>query len=168
MNRIQQSILATAAIAVMATGVGCCKNKTGSDTTADGYNDPFFRLEEQRLIEHVGRQQAASAARADATLSAAHFHGDKLNSLGEQKLTLMLEDDNTSKPFSVYIDVVEDTNTSGRRSSVEAFLVASGMANDQFKLENGINPNGIGTPAAPLLKNVSKTDSAGASAAGSQ
>ena len=115
-------------------------------------------------MEIAGRQAAASAARADATLAPAHFHADRLNSLGEQKLTLMLEDDDTSRPVAVFLDVSEDAMSAGRRSSVEAFMLAHGVPADQLKLENGINPGGISSPTAPLLKNMAKTDSAAAAA----
>jgi len=167
MNLIKLGLFSTALSSLMAIGAGCnCTRQCCGDEQT--YKDPFFPSDEKRMMEKVGRQQAASAAKADATLNSAHFHGDKLNSLGEQKLELMLQDDDTSKPVTVYLDVAEDANASGRRTSVEAFMLAHGIATDWLKLENGLNPNGIASPAAPLLKNMANTDSVNASGAPAQ
>src|SRR5512137_44602 len=101
MKLSKKLILSAATLAALAVGTGCECNKPATAGT-EGYNDPFFHPEELATVNRVARQQAASAARADATLNGAHFHGGKLNSLGEQKLELMLEDDDDTKPIVVY------------------------------------------------------------------
>ena len=48
-----------------------------------------------------------------------HFDGDKLNSLGEAKLDLMLKDDDSTDAMVVYMDLTrEDPELKGRRDAV--------------------------------------------------
>ena len=63
----------------------------GCQTDKSSMTD-FFPAEEEQRVQHVAQIQAASGARADATLQPFHFDGGKLNSLGEAKLDLMMKE----------------------------------------------------------------------------
>src|SRR5688572_22529468 len=65
-----------------------------------------FRPEsERRSVAYFVEAQAASGARADATLRPYHFNGAELNSLGRAKLDLMLKDDEAAAPLLVFLEV---------------------------------------------------------------
>lgn len=154
MKQITINFLAGAATVLLLAGCECIQ------TTGPG-DECFFPEEEKFVSQRHGMQQAASAARADATLYPSHFHGGNLNSLGERKLALMLMDDDRTRPLPVYMDLpAEDEFAEGRRAAVLTYLQARGVPTDKVALEAGPNPNG-GTPVAPLLKNMKKTDIAG-------
>ena len=143
MNSNKLNVIAAAAFLALATGCDCYKTQ-GPDGNAC-----FFPEDQKYVIHRVGAQQASSAARADATLYPIHFHGGKLNSLGEQKLKLMLGDDDESRPLPVFLDLGEDEHLEVRREAVLTYLQKFGLTTDMVKLEAGPNPSG-GTPVAPL------------------
>jgi hypothetical protein len=151
---MNKNLLILTAVAVIAFAAGCeCYKTQGPD------GDRCFFPEDQKYVIHRhGAQQAASAARADATLYPVHFHGGKLNSLGEQKLKLMLGDDNETRPMAVYLDTGDDQDLEARREAVLVYLGQFGVAAEQVKLEAGPNPTG-GTPVAPLLKGMANMES---------
>lgn len=154
MKQMTINFLAGAATVLLLAGCECIQ------TTGPG-DECFFPEEEKYVSERHGMQQAASAARVDGTLYPSHFHGKNLNSLGERKLALMLIDDDRTRPLPVYMDLpAEDEFAEGRRAAVLTYLQARGVPTDQVTLEVGPNPNG-GTPVAPLLENMKKTDIAG-------
>ncbi|MCS7034997.1 MAG: hypothetical protein NZ561_13545 [Phycisphaerae bacterium] len=144
-----RSVLLAVATVALAAGCECYKTVGGEDC--------FFPDEDRYTIHKLGAQQAASAARADATLYPAHFHGGKLNSLGEQKLKLMLGDDDETRPLPVYLDTGDDEHLEARREAVLVYLAGHGLSPEMIRLEAGPNPN-VGTPTAPLMQNMRKTD----------
>src|SRR3954463_5750908 len=80
------------------------ENQPGSmDPTLNG----FFPEDSGEVRKHnqIADAMAASGARADATLSKPHFDGGRLNSLGEDKLALMLRDDDRPEPMKVYLNL---------------------------------------------------------------
>jgi hypothetical protein len=156
---------------LLAAGLlaGCANQDKAAAVDPDrraSHKDPFFRSDYFGWSARVGAQQAASAARADTTLYEAHFHGGKLNSLGEDKLGLALLDDNDSRPIGVYLAFAADhADGAARRESVLAYLTSRGLAADEVRLEAGPNP-AVGTPAARLLEDLKKTDSGSAGMGG--
>src|SRR5690349_5470096 len=91
-----------------------CQNQN-LDPTLEG----FFPEDtgETRKTTQFADVMAASGARADATLYKHHFDGAKLNSLGEQKLSLMLKDDDSPAPMTVYLDLTEKDAISKQRQA---------------------------------------------------
>ena len=99
-----------------------------------------FRPEgEVRSVHQFADAQAAAGARADATLRAVHFDRGDLNSLGQEKLDLMLGDDDACTPLVVRIDVADDAMADARRDAVRVYLKDRGVSDDQVKLETGPN-----------------------------
>lgn len=129
----------------------------GCQTDKSSMTD-FFPAEEEQRVQHVAQIQAASGARADATLQPFHFDGGKLNSLGEAKLDLMMKDDDSAQPLVVYMNV-SDKNTiyGARRDAVLRFLESRGAIADQVKLEVGPNPNAHSL-ASEHLSRMSRTE----------
>jgi hypothetical protein len=136
-----------------------CQNKN-LDPTLTGFfpEDVGEVAKPQQFIEVM----AASGARADAMLYAHHFDGAALNSLGEQKLSLMLKDDDSASPMTVYLNLKEnDAVSKQRQASVVAFLKDKGLADAQIEIVYGDNP-ATRSPAAQHLSNLGKTDSSDA------
>lgn len=168
MRHKKSILLATALVAVSAVLVTFTPGCTGPAATSStgGYQDPHFPEEYTRLHELATYNQATSGARADATLYDMHFYGDKLNSLGEDKLSLMLDDDDDRRPMVVYINAAgSDDDFVARQESTRAFALAHGVASDDLRFERGPNP-GSKTLAAPLLRNIGRTDSTPSAAQG--
>jgi len=119
---------------------------------------------ESRKPVQFADAMAASGARADATLYKHHFDGQKLNTLGEEKLALMLKDDDSPTPMTVYLSINEkDALSKQRQTAVIAFLKDKGLTDPQIEVIYGDNPNTRSPAAAQLTKlNKTDTDSAGA------
>src|SRR3982751_789407 len=98
--------------------------------------------------------QASDGARADATLHGCHFDPGgtptSLNSLGEEKLELMLLAD-ASLPMVVYLDVAKDETYAAREQAVRVYLKDRGLTEAQVTLVNGQNKYNT-NPAAARLK----------------
>ena len=108
-----------------------------------------FRADDvPRAVHRFADAQAASGARHDATLYPHHFDRGVLNPLGQEKLALMLKDDEICDPLVVYLDVPSNDLLAGRQESVRVYLKDRGLEDRQVQLEAGPNPNARG-PAAP-------------------
>src|SRR5881628_2030495 len=82
---------------------------------------------EIRDVQRIERVQAASGARADATLASAHFDKGELNSLGRQKLSLMIDDDDANNPLVIWLNVpADDEFKAARQDSIIAYLKDQG------------------------------------------
>lgn len=129
-----------------------CQNKEQSlDPTLTG----FFPEDtgEVRKPAQFAEVMAASGARADATLSKHHFDGNALNSLGEEKLALMLKDDHAPTPLTVYLNLDEKAATAkGRQAAVVDFLKDKGLTERQIEVVYGYNPSAWSPAADPLSK----------------
>ena len=139
-----------------------CQNQN-LDPTLEG----FFPEDtgEVRKPTQFADVMAASGARADATLYKHHFDGAKLNSLGEDKLSLMLKDDDSPSPMTIYLDLKEkDAVSKLRQAAVVAFLKDKGLDDAQLEVIYGDNP-ATRSPAASHLSKLGKTDSSDASGA---
>ena len=125
------SILAAAAAVVLLMLSGGCQ-------PIDEHFEPEGA---ERSVHRFADAHAASGARADAMMHAYHFDGAELNTLGEQKLGLMLQDDDACEPLVVYMNVKEDDQIDERMVAVTTFLKDNGLADEQIKFEVGPNPN---------------------------
>src|SRR3954469_1495633 len=85
-------------IAALSTITGCRADSTAS-TEHKNRGEDFIAVGDHRAYNQAMLAQAASGARADATLYAYHFDAGNLNSLGQQKLSLMLQDDDAKTPM---------------------------------------------------------------------
>ena len=114
---------------------GCRKN---AEEAMRGEKFPLDS--EQRSVRSFAEAQAASGARADATLRAYHFNGPELNSLGRAKLELMLKDDEPAEPLLVYLDVPAGYPLGEKwRGSALQFLKDQGLTEQQVRFEAGGN-----------------------------
>ena len=123
MNRIAMLlIVATAFVA------GCENNRKY-------FPDGAYRVNDQH--EDV---QAANGALADGTLYPRHFSGDKLNSLGQTKLSLMAQGaKNSSDTVRVYLDMPEAAATELRKEVIKQFLAERGITDERLALAVGPN-----------------------------
>jgi hypothetical protein len=117
---------------------------------------------EAAQVREFARASAAAGAREDATLEKCHFTGPALNSLGEQKLDLMVHDgdgsDASPKPMTVYLDVAaDDTNKASYQDSVVKYLADKGMTESDLKFVLGPNPATL-NPAAKNGAQLDKLD----------
>ena len=110
--------------------------------------ETFRPDDEPRAVHRFAHAQASAGAGHDATLRADHFDGAALNSLGHEKLDLMLKDDGAFEPLVVYVDAPAGDLLAGRMESVKVYLKDRGLTDRQVRLEAGANPSARG-PAAP-------------------
>ena len=103
-----------------------------------------------RAVYEVNAAQSAAGARADATLYAAHFNQAGLNSLGQQKLDLMLGADEPAQPLVVYFDLPSGASLDSAHNSVRNYLKTQGLGDSQIKLLDGPNPQML-HPAADAM-----------------
>src|SRR4051794_27686729 len=96
-NKAKTLTLGVLATAAAVTAVGC-NNKARQKE-----QDAFFPDWERPSVRQYEASQAASGARSDAMLYPHHFDGAELNSLGKEKLALMLSDPRAAKPLTVYM-----------------------------------------------------------------
>jgi hypothetical protein len=145
--------LVSAAIVAVPALVGC-QNRPAQEPELT-YGDKFPSPDEPRHVHRMAEASAAAGARADGTLRACHFdvnggNPSLLNSLGEEKLDLMLVAD-AGLPLVLSLDVPRDDAYAGREQAVRVYLKDRGLTDAQVKLVQG--PNGRSThPVAPLLK----------------
>jgi hypothetical protein len=104
--------------------------------------EPFFADREQSDVSHILDAQAARGARADATLYPSHFSGDNLNSLGRSKLELMLQDNDSGLPATIYIAGPAASHTA-RVAAVAMYLADAGFQPAQFQIGKGPNPSSL-------------------------
>jgi hypothetical protein len=144
MNKMYLTI-AIATVLALASG---CQQESKS---ADQHGEEFVPNDTMRATQKFMLAQQASGSRHDATLHAQHFNGKELSSLGEQKLDLMMQDDDVNEPFTVYMNLPkDDVTTTARQESVVRFLKDKGFAEDQIKVEIGENPDSY-TSSAPAI-----------------
>jgi len=120
--------------------------------------DAFPIVDERPDVARMMNAQAVVGARKDATLYAHHFDGTQLNSLGRDKLALMLHREPADRPQPIYIDLPEaDTLSGERRKTVERYLEDTGI--DLASVEIKAGPNTSNTyPAAPSIARLRKTE----------
>lgn len=115
--------------------------------------DPFAGESAVHPSQQFEVAQAATGAREDGTLHAAHFDGGNLNSLGQQKLALMVRDEDASGPLVVYLDLAPTAATPRARQAVVDFLKSQGLPEAQIRVEDGPNP-ALTSPAARSIEDL--------------
>jgi hypothetical protein len=114
------------------------------------HGEDFPGDNDSRSVWEIRSAQAAAGARQDATLYAVHFDEAGLNSLGQQKLDLMLADEQPSQPLVVYLDLPGDATAQKEHQSVADFLKSRGLEDSQIALKDGPNPR-TGSSAADAV-----------------
>jgi hypothetical protein len=137
--RWMMGLTAGATLLAMAAG---CQNRS------QNHGERFHDDQEVRDLHRIEEAQIARGAREDATLHAIHFTGEQLNTLGQERLDLMLHDFGVYAPLTVYVDVAPDNHLAARQQAVAMFLKDRGMRDEQIKLEQGSNPDST-TPVVP-------------------
>jgi hypothetical protein len=148
LKRVVSTIAFGAAVTLTAAGCQHRDRVAGEDFRPDS---------ELRAVQHFEQAQAAAGARADGTLRGYHFDCTDLNSLGQEKLGLMLKDDDSCSPIVVYLDVPADDSMDARQEAIAAYLKDHGVAANQFRVEKGANPNSF-SPAALGLRGERKLE----------
>lgn len=153
MSRITKIALMLAVGVVL---VGCSSSK---DSAA--WHDPFFPPDNVTPPSKVMYdRQAANGAAADGMLFDIHFDGSELNSLGQQKLNLMVAGRSVNTPMKVYLNMPKDAaTTSPRQATVEKALEAAGVAKDKYAVAVGPNP-GVLMPAEAGIRALSPVGAA--------
>jgi hypothetical protein len=136
---MRKAILIAGSCMLIALFSGGCEWNYSQQRQAMG---EFFPPQgEVRDVERVERVQAASGARVDSTLYPAHFDKGELNSLGRQKLSLMIDDDDANNPLVIYLDVpADDEFKAAKQDSVIAYLKDQGLEEKQISFRQGPNP----------------------------
>jgi hypothetical protein len=138
--------------ALVIASTGCTKEQKSTK------DDPFFPDPKASSVNKFERSQTARGARSDGMIYAHHFDGDRLNSLGKQKLTLMLGDDTGEKTMKVYIvKIGEGATLDARKKAITEYLKDGLRPDEKLELVNGMNPD-TWHPSAPTLARVSKTE----------
>lgn len=141
MNTISKiSVMAAAAVLALAAG---CHN----DKPQQVRRDAFVPEDQPRQLRNVILGQEANGARRDATLHPVHFDDAGLNSLGQQKLNLMLASDEPAEPLVVYLDFPEGEMPPHAHDSVVDYLKHCGLPEAQVSLKDGPNPHAASSAA---------------------
>ena len=121
-------------------------------------NDAFLPEDNTRAYRRFVLAQEAVGARHDGMLYNYHFDGHQLNSLGEHKLTAMLNDNDHAFPVVVYLNCPESALMDKRKHAVATYFLDSGLEDQQFRFEVGPNPH-VTSSGAQNLNRLSKTES---------
>ena len=143
-RHVHQCMSAATRLAAAAVGAvlvaGCGGNR---DVSGD-----FIPPERSAQALHRAMlAQAATGAAADRMLSPVHFDGPALNSLGEQKLALMLH----ASAFMLAPEVFVTSAQPPHLEAVRQHLQRLGFAPDDVAVTAGTNPSAL-FPAAPRLE----------------
>lgn len=150
-------LVGAAMLASLPTMTGCSKSQPQqADKDLTGIaGEQFTSPDEPRQVHRVFDAAAASGTAPDATLHACHFDAGNptaLNSLGENKLDLMMSDDD-ALPMAIYLNVSGDEKLAGCEQSVRVYLRDRGLTDQQVKIVAGRNPGGY-SPTAPRIKDA--------------
>jgi hypothetical protein len=111
-----------------------------------------------RSVNDFTEAQAAAGARWDGMLYGYHFDATGLNSLGRQKLDLMMHEPDAQWPLVVFMVMPQGAQASDREDAVRRYLMDKGLHADQLRFELGYNPDAT-SAAAPNLERLSRTES---------
>jgi len=169
-NTIRNIITLAAATLLTATTAGCKSSE--QKEKEKGYDDrvfgeKFVSQDEMGDIQRMSHAQQASGARADGTLRAFNFDKGTLNSSGEQKLGLMIDDDDTNNPITVYVDVPQDDMAAARSEAISKYCKDRSISGEQLKIVQGPNPASY-HPAAPGVATLKADAALGTTAVGTQ
>src|SRR5665213_82024 len=138
----------------IAAGTAMLVFATGCETAprdAVIHGEDFVPDDAARSAREFVNMEAANSARADATLRLYHFDNGILNSLGEDRLDMILRNGDANSPLVVYLDLPpEDPDNTRRQTAVNAYLKDRGLTDEQIQFKAGPNPY-VNSPAAPLI-----------------
>ncbi len=156
-------ICLTTCVLLATAAIGC----QSSEQRGFVRGDDFIGQGSERDLHRIATAQAAVGARLDATLHPMHFAGDSLNSLGRDKLDLMLKDTDACEVDTVYIDLptYEASTFDPRHEAVVAYLKDRGLSDTQIKIEKGPNLH-YAAPSAQGIRAMQAMDAGGTSPAG--
>lgn len=158
--------IAAALLASLPAVTGCRKSEPEPSRDLTGIRgEQFAPPSVPRHVLRIADVSAASGARADATLHSLHFDAGNpggLSSLGEQKLNLMLSDDD-ALPIAIYLNVSQDELYLVREQSVKVYLRDRGLSEQQMKIVAGPN-TGNYNATAPKLRDARLADTEAAAA----
>src|SRR4051812_38565427 len=120
-SKVRNPMKYACTLAVVASFLAGCQDKVARQ-------DQFPPEDQVRSVDRIAELQAASGARADATLYAHHFDGDALNSTGEEKLEMILSRPHKGGPVTIY--VVDSDAAKVRRDAVTKYLADHKMDTD--------------------------------------
>jgi hypothetical protein len=177
MNERLTSVMLAAMVGSVAVAAGC-KERPPRQLEPDTrmYGQRFLEPGEMGHNERIDLAQQRAGARADASLHEFHFdRSGGLNTLGEEKLGLMLAPDesiattqpasSSAVPFVVYVDTPEDDGTwSAKKDAVARFASAHGWTDGQIEVRHGTNRE-VATPTASLLSDKDRAAKDAAQAA---
>jgi len=158
-------LLAGSSMLIALYTTGC--NTVDTNPQVQAMNAFFPASGEVRDSQRVVRASAAAGARADATLQPYHFDKGELNSLGEQKLNLMLDDDDANNPIVIYMNLPADEFKSPRQDAVVAYLKSEGLETNQVSFKPAPNMNSGGL-AQTGISRLAKTETGGTGGSGSK
>jgi hypothetical protein len=120
------------------------------------HGENFYADDAVRGTGQIAQAQCAAGAKDDAMLYDMNFHGDKLNSLGEGKLDLILKGTSAGDPVFVYLNMPHD-QVAERQVAVTAYLKTAGISESKIVVAEGPNL-GNTTPTAANLQHVYRKD----------
>jgi hypothetical protein len=144
------TFLATATAMLLIAG-GCNSNKPETPVV---HGEEFDNACAPRAVGQMAQSQSAAGAKSDGMLYDHNFRGDKLNSLGQSKLDLIVKGTPAGDPVVVYLNVPAD-GLETRRPAVLAYLKEGGLAEGKIKLVDGPNPSK--TANAAMLPRIYKS-----------
>jgi len=154
-TNLTAKLAAVAATAMLLVACGCQEAK--SQMERDRENDAFSPEGDTRAYRRVMNAQAAAGARKDGMLYGYHFDGDHLNSLGRQKLSLMVRANDQAFPIVVHMNVADDERLKGREDAVTTYMTDAGLRQGQLAFAVGPNTDATSS-AAQNLNRYNKTE----------
>ena len=149
-------LIAGSCMLIALYSAGCEWNYTQQRQAMGEFFPPQGEI---RDVERIERVQEASGARVDSMLYPAHFDKGELNSLGREKLSRMIDDDDANNPLVIWLNTpTDDEFKAARQDSVVAYLKEQGLEEKQIAFKDGYNP-ATNHPAADGLARMSKTES---------
>lgn len=154
------STLIKIAVMTILLSAGCARNREGAVAPIGNFEPD----DQPRAIHRLADAQASIGAREDGMLREQHFTGDRLNSLGREKLIAMINAPECDvEKLTIWLAM--DPNAEGssqRREHVEQFLADAGLNDQTAVVRFGPNPRSW-TPAQPQIIRLPRTDNAGGS-----
>lgn len=136
---VHRAVASLAALVAAGASLAGCAN-TGEPDPAEHWrlvgNETFRPEASGRAVDRIMLAQTVTAAGEDAMLYNHHFDGAELNSLGQSKLRLMLEDLGFLADPHVYVV----SGNSEQLAAVRRYLADWGLALEDDRLHVGANP----------------------------
>jgi hypothetical protein len=135
-----------------------------TDKNQQQQQEAFFPDTARSSVHKFERSQTAKGARTDGMLYAHHFDGENLNTLGKNKLGLMLGADTGAKVMKVYlVNVGTGDLLEKRKTAVTNYLKDGLRPDEKVEFVTGTNPDTY-HPAAETIARVPKVESGEATA----